>query len=157
LPRGWVADNDILVALAKVRPRSIEDLRSFRGLNAKEVERSGRDILQAVACGVEHPVAVAPVERPTMQDREDHVFDFVRTYVSFLADRHAIALRFLINTAKATLLVAHGDRTPEQWVQEGILSPQACNLIGDELKALLAGERGLVLRNGKVEILKLSP
>jgi ribonuclease D len=157
LPRGWVADNDILVALAKVRPRSLEELRSFRGLNAKEVERSGRDILEAVAHGIENPVAVAPVERPTMQDREDHVFDFVRTYVSFLADRHAIALRFLINTAKATVLVAHGDRTPEQWVEEGILSPQACSLIGEELKALLSGQRGLVLRNGKVEILKLSP
>lgn len=156
MPRGWVADNEILVALAKVQPSTIEQLRSFRGLNLKEIEKSGTKILQAVKTGKAAPIDTSlSFSRPIPQEREGHLQEFIRTYLSFLADQHEIALRFLINTGRAAALAENYDASVESWVEQGILSQNASRLIGEELKALLSGQRALVLRQGKVEILCL--
>jgi len=154
LPRGWVADNEILVALAKVQPHSMDQLRTFRGLNAKEVDRSGTRILEAIKKGLAAPRPdSAEFVRPVIVERDDHLQEFIKTYVSFLADKHEIALRLLINTGKANVLAQNPKPDPERWVKEGILSPRAGKLIGKDLAALLSGQRGLILKNGKVEII----
>jgi ribonuclease D len=51
VPRGWVIKDQTLIELARRGPSSIGDLKDIRGLNAKEAERSGRAILQAVTDG----------------------------------------------------------------------------------------------------------
>lgn len=156
MPRGWVADNEILVALSKVQPTTLEQLRTFRGLNMKEIEKSGSKILEAVRKGkATEPDPSLSFARPAPQDREDHLQEFIRTYISFLADRHEIALRFLINTGRAAALAQSASLEEEHWIEQGIISRHASRLIGAELKALLSGQRGLVLRQGKVEILRL--
>ena len=156
MPRGWVADNEILVALSKVQPTTMEQLRTFRGLNGKELDRSGQRILDAVKKGKAAPKDDSlSFSRSAPAEREDHLFEFIRTYVSFLADRHEIALRLLINTGKAQQLAQNPSLDEETWIKEGLLSRNACGLIGEELKELLSGKRGLILKNGKVEILKL--
>ena len=155
LPRGWVADNEILVALAKVQPASLDELRTFRGLNAKEVDRSGMRILEAIKKGRPAPKPdPAEFARAPMVEREDHLQEFIKTYVSFLADKHEIALRLLINAGKAQALAQNPIVDKERWVKEGLLSQRACELIGEDLSALLSGKRGLVLRNGRVEIME---
>lgn len=157
LPRGWVADNEILVALAKVQPHSLEQLRTFRGLNAKEIERSGSRILEAVKIGKAAPKPdPAEFVRPQIVEREDHLQEFIKTYVSFLADRHEIALRFLINTGKANALAQNPVVDLDRWVRDGLLSRRACDLIGKDLAAMLSGKKGLVLKNGKVGIFDLT-
>jgi ribonuclease D len=45
LPRGWVVKDPTLVEIARRRPRSIEDLQKIRGMNEREANRSGREIL----------------------------------------------------------------------------------------------------------------
>jgi hypothetical protein len=52
-------------------------------------------------------------------------------------------------------LLQNPEKSAEEWVTLGILTPPARELVGDELKALLSGSRALVLRGGKVEILPL--
>jgi len=81
--------------------------------------------------------------------------EFIRTYASFLATKHEIALRYLINTNKAIALTQHAAEEEAAWVQEGIISRRACDLIGSDLRALLDGRRGLVLKNGKLEVLEI--
>jgi ribonuclease D len=157
MPRGWVADNEVLVALAKSRPASLDELRSFRGLSAKEIDRNGERILDAIDRGKEAPRdSVQLPQRPAIpSDTEDHSLDLLKAYVAYLAARHAIAPRFLLHSSKGLALLQNSDRTPEQWVEQGILTSAARELVGDDLKALLSGKRGLVLRGGKVEILSL--
>lgn len=156
MPRAWVADNETLIALAKVRPGTIEQLKSFRGLHGREVERSGKAILDAVKLGKEkEPDPSMMFTRSAPVEREDHLAEFIRTYVSFLADKHAIALRYLINTGKAHALANAEVGDSKKWVEEGILSRHAAELIGPEIEALLSGRRGLILKNGRVEILSL--
>ncbi len=45
-----------LVALAQHRPRSVEELRKIPGLSARQVERFGRELLEAVRQGERRPV-----------------------------------------------------------------------------------------------------
>lgn len=77
LPRAWVCGNELLVSLAKVRPSTIEDLRSFRGLNSKEVDRNGERILDAIHRGKQAPRESfdVPERQPMPTEHEDHVLD----------------------------------------------------------------------------------
>lgn len=55
LPRGWILKDPTLIELARRAPNSTSDLRSIRGLNPKEVERSADEILAAVERGRHAP------------------------------------------------------------------------------------------------------
>jgi ribonuclease D len=157
LPRAWVAGNEVLVSLAKVRPETLDDLRSFRGLNAKEIDRNGNRILDAIADGVDAPrdVVKLPERGPSPTENEDHVLDLIKTYVAYLAARHEVAPRYLINTGRGFSLLQHANDDESEWVRQEILSEPSRRLIGAELKALLHGKRALVLRDRKVVIISL--
>ncbi|MFN2489607.1 MAG: ribonuclease D [Actinomycetota bacterium] len=51
VPRGWLLKDPTLVQLARRRPRSVADLKAIRGVNAKEAERSGAQLLAAISAG----------------------------------------------------------------------------------------------------------
>lgn len=51
VPRGWLVKDPTLVEIARRQPSSIGALKAIRGLNAKEAERSGGAILEAVERG----------------------------------------------------------------------------------------------------------
>lgn len=157
LPRAWVAGNEVLVSLAKVRPTSLEDLRSFRGLNAKEIDRQGERILDAIRRGRGAPRdnVRLPERGPSPTENEDHVLDLIKTYVAYLAAHHEVAPRYLINTGKAFPLLQMSDCDDTEWVKAGILSEPSRRLVGAELKALLQGRRALVLKGRRVEIREL--
>lgn len=156
MPRNWISDNETLIALAKVRPRSIEELRSFRGLSVKEVERSGASIVNAIQTGLAAPKQEGSNSRlPQLDEREEHVLDFIQTYVSFLASKHEIAPRYLLNANKAIRLLHKRKGSIDEWVEQGILTEASKALIGDELAALLGGKRALGLKGDRVEIFEL--
>jgi ribonuclease D len=158
LPRQWVADNEVLLALSKVRPKSVEELKTFRGLNAKEVARSGDKIIAAIRRGEQAPpVAKKTVQRHSVvpSGQAEHLVDFVRTYIAYLAAHLEIAPRFLMNVAQVEQLIYQGAKDPLDWVKAGILSPRAKDLIGPELMGILSGEKGLAVKNGQLEVLDL--
>ena len=63
IPRGWVIKDPTLVELARRSPTSARALRDIRGLNPKEAERSGAEIIAAIERGRKNPTvekAAAP-------------------------------------------------------------------------------------------------
>ncbi len=155
LPRHWVVDNEILLSLSKVRPRSTAELKTFRGLNAKEVERSGEEILKAVNVGIseaqDHPhKEIRPVSRGPQI--ETHLINLVQSYVAFLAREHSIAHRYLISVAHIEWLLKESSLSVEEWISHGILTQRAAELVGKELKSLLQGEVGLKILKGEVTV-----
>jgi ribonuclease D len=60
LPRGWVIKDPTLVEIARRRPSSTGELQAIRGMNVKETERSGREILAAVEQGRRAPAIELP-------------------------------------------------------------------------------------------------
>jgi ribonuclease D len=158
LPRGWVADNETVLALARSRPRSIDELRSFRGLSPKEVDRSGTVILDSIQRGIQAPREKVPHKPrlPPRTEREEHILDFVQTYVALLGSQHEIAVRFLLNSAKAHLCLRPSEDPKKFWTETGIMSNFAWDLIGPDLLELLEGRKGLALKNGQVVVLPLA-
>ena len=63
-PRGWVVKDPTLIEIARRAPTDVAALKGIRGLNAKEAERSGRDILAAVKQGREAPPIPPPPGPP---------------------------------------------------------------------------------------------
>ena len=66
-PPFKVLGENTLVALAQHRPRSVEELRKIPGLSARQVERFGRELLEAVRQGERRPVP----RRPAAARRSD--------------------------------------------------------------------------------------
>jgi ribonuclease D len=63
-PRGWVVKDPTLIEIARRAPADVAGLKGIRGLNTKEAERSGRDILAAVKQGRAAPPIPPPPGLP---------------------------------------------------------------------------------------------
>lgn len=158
LPRRWVADDHVLVDLARVRPKDLNHLSSFRGLNKGELRNSGEAILAAIqnaALTEEFNLPKSTHHGVPTQD-EAQILELLHCYVNILADRHRIAAKHLMTTAKLLPLLRSKSCTYEDLEKAGILSGEAARLIGAELLALLNGERSLMIHQGQVEIKKIS-
>jgi ribonuclease D len=156
MPRGWVADNETVSALCKARPKSIEELKQFRGLNGREVDRSGKDILEAIRIGREKPPATVEKKRfGPWSEKDDHVLDLVGSYVAMLASKHEIATRFLMSSHTSHLLIRHINDDVAKWVEVGLLSEGGARLIGKDLEEFVRGKKALAVRGGQVEVIPL--
>ncbi|MFN2586774.1 MAG: ribonuclease D [Actinomycetota bacterium] len=51
VPRGWVIKDPTMIEIARRAPASTQQLKSIRGFNSSEADRSGREILAAVESG----------------------------------------------------------------------------------------------------------
>lgn len=156
LPRAWVAGNEVLISLAKVRPDSLSELKSFRGLSAKELDRHGDRLLASIRRGLEDPspaLPQLPKNPPPPSENEDHALILIRTYLAYLGARFEVAPRLLLGSGRAYELFLASGLGTEEWVRLGILGRYSADLIGEELEAFLCGRRALTLRDGKVEIL----
>jgi ribonuclease D len=156
LPRRWVADDHVLVDLAHVRPKDLAHLSTFRGLNKGELKNSGEAILSAMKEGHEEEDLVLPkVPKPAIPTQEEsQVLDLIRCFVGILADRHKIAAKHLMTTAKLLPLLRSRVEKPEDLSHAGILSEEAALLIGEELIAMLQGRRALLVKGNQIEIIQ---
>lgn len=157
LPRRWVADDQVLLDLANVKPKDIDHLSAFRGLNKGEMKASGEKILEAIRRGSEskeaRPAAGPRPDHPTSE--EGQTLDLVKTYLGILADRERIALKHLLTMNQLLPLLREKVETPSEWVEKKLLSAEAARLIGDELLALLKGKRALSVEGRKIKIVSL--
>ncbi len=155
LPRSWVADNEVLLALARSRPKSLTELRSFRGIGPKEIDRSGEFLLRAIDTGMNAPKenANVPVRNQAAAEVDSLALDVMKAYMACLSARYQIAPRFLLRTGRAADLVVLAQKDPSEWVKKGILSQSASEVIGQDLKDMLDGRLLLGIKSGRVEII----
>lgn len=154
LPRRWVADDAVLLDLARVRPKSLDHLGTFRGLNKGEIKTNGEQILKLLREAKERsdlPYQKAPrSDVPTAS--ESQVLDLVRCYIGILADRHRIAARHLSTVTELLPLIRNRFDTLEDFVTHGVLTESAAKLIGQELLEFLQGHCSLSIQEGTVQI-----
>ena len=63
-PRGWVVKDPTLIEIARRAPTTIAALSKIRGLNQREAERFGSDILDAIRAGLEGEEIKMPKAAP---------------------------------------------------------------------------------------------
>ncbi len=154
MPRAWIAENEVLMALARSRPKSVNELKAFRGLSPKEVDRNGETILQVIASAMKLPKSDAdlPTRATSNLEVDSYALDLVKAYLAYLSARYEIAPRFLLRTGRVTDLIVYGQEEVSSWVERGVLSEAASRVIGQDLKLFLDGKLLLGLKAGRVDL-----
>lgn len=144
LPRGWVLKDPTLIELARRAPRSIDALRSIRGMNPKEADRSGAEILAAVERGRHAPKV--ELEKPpsrAVQARARMLAGLADALVRARCERASIASEAVTTRSELEALLAgvvSGDADPSK---HRLLQGWRRELAGDAIVGLASGEIAL--------------
>lgn len=154
-PRGRVIADDVLVDLARRAPTSVEDLGVFRGLHPREIERSGEDVVRAVARAMELPRAEWPFAIRDDRDGDvSSVVDLLEIVVRATARDAGIARAYLGNRQDLAELVEHlrGKRSEPPAIWKGWRR----HVVGDRLVRFATGRSllGVDPATGKVHVVE---
>ena len=144
LPRGWVLKDPTLIELARRTPSSTGALRNIRGMNPKEVERSGSEILAAVERGRKAPKV--QMEKPpsrAVQARARMLAGLADALVRARCERASIANEAVTTRSELEALLAaivSGDPDPSK---HRLLQGWRRELAGDAVVGLASGRIAL--------------
>ncbi|MDO4539050.1 MAG: ribonuclease D [Coriobacteriales bacterium] len=147
LPRKWVISDEVIVELCRRAPRDTAKLRRIRGTSQLS-ERDASDLIRAVLKGLK----CDPQNYPSLPHRgrsnadSDGVVDLMYALLRIRSEQCGVAIP-LIATRDDLCSFAAGDKSSplvDGWRYE---------LVGDRLRRLLAGEIGLTVKDGRIEIL----
>ena len=147
VPRKWLLSDEVIVEICRRTPMALPRLRRVRGLE-KIPEAEARAIIAAVEKGLACPAdqCPVPVKRPKPSADSEGAVDLMMAVVKVVADKAGLAPQVLATKDDLVeyLAAAEGSRLSSGWRGE---------LVGKPLSRLLAGELGLTLVDGKIELL----
>lgn len=150
LPRRRISDKDTLISIANARPKTIDQLAKFRGINLGEVRKQGDKIMNILHRDRNHenglPLTPPRMVRPT--SAQARIIDFLSTYLKTLCQENLIASRLVLTVKELQKIVVENLMDPKEWVRLKLCSPQAAQLVGQDLVAVLNGKKGLGIQNG---------
>lgn len=155
LPRKWLADDSVLLDLVLAKPKDLEQLSSFRGLNKSEIKKSGLEILAAI----HSPKEVTAMESAQLrfQDppsiKETQTLELVRCYLNLLADQIQISSKHLYAPTGLLSLIRNPPRTLADLSETKLLTLEAQSLIGTELLNFVNGNIGLRIGPSGIELI----
>jgi ribonuclease D len=147
LPRKWVLSDEIIVELCRRAPTGADRLRRIRGTEQLS-ERDVSSLLQAVHKGER----CKPENYPSVQHRAhksaeaDGVIDLMYALLRIRSEQCGVAIPLIATRDDLHEFAAGAERSPlrEGWRYE---------VVGSRLEGLLAGEVGLTVKDGRIEIL----
>ena len=151
-PVGSILRDPSVVELAKRAPRDRRALGNIRGLTPDVGRRRGEEIIAAIERGREaEPIRLEKEERLHTESGDGPVIALAESLVRARALEAGLAYE---------LIAARADLTPVVVAVRRGIDPPAVRtlegwrraLVGDELLALLRGERTLQVRDGRVDI-----
>ncbi len=150
IPRRWLAEDKLLVKLASARPTSAKQLEDFRGLGISKRPGSAARVLRAIRRGMRTPPKgyVRPRRRNSPTPKESAALVVLRCFLNALAADNGLPLRLLVDNDHMVELLRGQFKNIESLRDSGILNPRVVDLVGEDLVAILNGQRGLRLVNG---------
>ncbi len=147
LPRKWVASDEVIVEVCKRTPTTLDRLRRIRGTD-QIGEGDARSLLAAVARGAACPADECPkMERHARPSAEtEGVIDLMYAVLRLISERSGVATQLIATRDDLLEFVQDRERSSlaRGWRHE---------LAGSTLERLLAGEVGLTVRDGRIELL----
>jgi ribonuclease D len=141
-PAGYLLPDHVLVELARRAPDNRGDLEHVRGLPPQTLHRRGERLLAAIERGKRRPAPAAPPEPPGREPRDAPLVSLAQALVRQRSMESGVAVELIATQAELGALVAalrrgeDGDRLRVSGGWRG-------ELVGDELRELLAGRRSL--------------
>lgn len=152
-PVGSVIKDPSIVELAKRAPKDKAALGNIRGVGPDVLRRRAQDVLAAIARGREaEPIKLEAGERLQSESGDGPVIALAESLVRARALEAGLAYELIAARADLTPIVVlarrgrepTGVRTLEGWRRE---------LVGEELLALLRGDRTLSVDGGRVAVI----
>lgn len=147
IPRKWVISDEVVVEVCKRAPSSVERLRRIRGID-QMAERDALSLVDAVARGVACSAEECPKmtrhARPSAET--EGVIDLMYAVLRLVSEKSGVATQLIATRDDLLdfLLDRGSSRLAHDWRWE---------LAGSTLDRLLAGEVGLTVKNGSIELL----
>ncbi len=155
-PVGSVVADATLVEVAKRRPASVRALEQIRGIHPSGIRRRGDELIDAVARGLERP----PIPREPGRGRSDPsdapLIALAEALLRARALEAGLAYELIASRVELELIVSAARRgEPEPDVRT--LTGWRRELVGDDLRDLLAGDAAIVVGgNRRLELSRRS-
>ena len=148
IPRKWIMSDEVLLALCKRAPKTVEDFRAVRGteqLSVRDVEVALDAIGRGRRCPVENLPSIGRTHRTPAPSSRASSTSCTRSSAWFRTAR-ASRPRCIISRDGLLDYIDHPQRSPlrEGWRFE---------LVGTLIDDLLRGDIGLTVKDGALEIL----
>jgi len=153
IPKKWLAEDSALMDLSNTKPKSLEQLSHFRGLNKGEIRNQGHEILEKIKKGIQ--LKVNPPQKPESfngKKEDGHTMDLLKCFVNILAQKNKIAIKHLISAQQLQSLIYQNIYKKSDILNKTEIKPAALELIGDELIDFLSGKLSLSLKKGTVSL-----
>jgi ribonuclease D len=151
-PVGSVVADPALVELAKRKPSTRQGLEQIRGLHPPVIKRRGDAILEAIARGRDAEPIVREESRGRSESGDAPLISLAEALLRARSLEAALAYELIASRAELEQIVSasrRGDPQPDVRTLRGWRS----ELVGDDLRALLAGERSLSVGPGRKLVL----
>jgi len=147
-PVTTVLNDAALVELAKRAPRTAEELDHIRGVNPGSLRRRGGDLLAAIAHGATLPAIPVEVERHEPNAPLDGPqIALAEAFVRARALEAGLAYELIAARADLSAIVVSA-RTRRAEPDVRTLTGWRREVVGEELLALLRGERTIAIGDG---------
>jgi ribonuclease D len=161
VPRRWLAEDGVLIDLAKIKPATLEQLQGFRGLSKGEMKPPhGHRILRAVETGLAQkdniPAEIKQRGAASPNAHESLGMDLLRVVLALFSDEYSIAAKHIVQPQNVLPLIRLKPNTLEELVASGLVSSQLGEVGMEQLFHFLKGDLGLTYENGKRVKLKSS-
>jgi ribonuclease D len=144
IPRSWVVKDPTLVEIGRRAPKSLDTLKAIRGLNAREAERSGARLLEAVAEGLEGPPIPTPRQPPKeILVRTRMLLGLADAIVRARCERAGIATEVVTTRGEIEILIADVLANGARSGGHRLLTGWRRELVGDAVVALTEGRVGI--------------
>jgi ribonuclease D len=147
LPRSWVVKDEVLLDLARVAPKSPEDLRRIRGLEERTQKRYGNDLCRLIREAQDRTAEPLDLKArpPRRSPDQEALLDLLNAVVRLRASQHALNPAVLAGRKDLEQLL---DQPEDSKLLQGWRKAMA----GEELAAILAGECQIAVVNGRLHV-----
>jgi ribonuclease D len=153
IPRNRVIADDVIIDLAQRAPGQIEDLGALRRLHPREIERSGAQLIEAIARGLNCPTEDRP-QLPKIRDDDTDLnlaIDLLATFVKLRGREVEIAATYLGNKKDISVFAyAHKAGRDRSDLQLG--RGWRYELVGQDLERILDGDLVFAIENGRAKL-----
>ncbi|MCK5871218.1 MAG: ribonuclease D, partial [Methylococcales bacterium] len=146
-PRNWLIRDDLIIELAKLQPKTVNELTSVRQINTTLVRRHGKTLCRLITDAKQKNVSPLKENDTSFKknQQQEALLDVLSAIVKIRADDHFINPNLLASRKELEKLL-FADESCE------VVKGWRFGMVGKELQALLSGEYSLTIQQQRLVI-----